>query len=169
MSWYRLSSLTGDPHELRARFVPDTLADTGPSPVLDVLIREPHDPEGARRALDRFHESFVADYSFTAVSFTAVDDYEYVETVVHGKSVEVGHSAYSAEEALHIARELRASLRKATELNARHHRKLQELSGFLHELIVRAESKRTLSTRHSPGPDAQLDVLKRVLNRLGDG
>jgi len=166
MTWYSLSSITGDHTQLCVRFVPAGFTNTTEAPVLEVLIVAPSDHAAATQVLSRFREDFVIQFSSTASSFSVVGEMDDEETTVHGQSVVSTYKSYSVEELLEVGEWLTSAHQKETTYALAQSRKIQDIDHFVSDLLNRAESKRTLSTRAAGAIDAQIDVLTRVPNRL---
>lgn len=166
MSWYMLASIAETENGIIARFIPDTFLPDSDCPVLVVTVMGPIDRLAATRAFEVFREAFVVGYSATPVSFSAMSDGDWEERTVQGSAVEIAHEPYVADELLGIARNLASLFDNETDRNLAMTRKMEGIEHFVLDLITRAETKRSLSSKTAPMLESQLDVLNRVLNRI---
>ncbi|UBB23960.1 hypothetical protein LAG73_11275 [Pseudoxanthomonas japonensis] len=166
MSWYTLAGITEAEKGITARFIPDTFLPNSDCPVLVVTVVGPIDRLAATQAFEVFRESLVVDYSATPVSFSAMSDGDWEERTVQGSAVEIAHEPYAVDELLGIARDLASLFDNETDRNLAMARKMESVEHFVLDLIARAETKKSLSSKAAPTLEGQLDVLNRVLNRI---
>lgn len=168
MSWYTLASIAETQAGITARFAPDTFVMDLDHPVLVVTVVEPENRFAAIETFRRFRDSFFITHSTTPTSFSAVSEEDWEEWTVHGRSIQVMSDAYSAEELLEISKSLQSRLQAESSRGNARARKIEDIERFVRDLIVRAEARRSLSSRSVSAAESQIDVLTRVLNRLTD-
>lgn len=161
-----LAGITEAEKRITARFIPDTFLPNSDCPVLVVTVVEPIDRLAATQAFEVFRESLLVDYSATPVSFSAMSDGDWEERTVQGSAVEIAHEPYAVDELLGIARDLASLFDNETDRNLAMARKMESIEHFVLDLIARAETKKSLSSKAAPTLESQLDVLNRVLNRI---
>jgi len=166
MSWYTLANITETENGITTRFLPETFLPDSDCPVLVVTVLGPVDRLAATRVFEVFRESFVVGYSATPVSFSAMSDRDWEERTVQGSAVEIAHEPYAVDELLGVARNLASLFDNETDRNLAMVRKMESIEHFVLDLIARAETKKSLSSKAAPTLEGQLDVLNRVLNRV---
>jgi hypothetical protein len=168
MSWFTITDIKTEGTKLRIRFSPDTFVHHDSAPVTEVVIEGVDAPEDAVAALDRFRTEHIVDLAIESGLIRLTSDFDYEETVIRGKEVSSRSVGYSITELQSIAIRFEKALREATAESLRKTSTLRTIRHFVEDLVERAEKKRSMSERGHDGIESQLEVLRRVLNRLDD-
>jgi hypothetical protein len=166
--WLTLSSSRIEGETLTLRFVPDTFQHESDSAAFEVRIKSPEDPERALDLVSRFREIFVAELTVDERELQIFGEMDEDPTILRGASVSSNHVPYSAEELLGISKWLYEELSRESSRSVQLRAKLVDVRHFVSDLADRAEKKLSMSQRVSPAVDAQLAVLRRILNRMGE-
>jgi hypothetical protein len=138
------------------------------APVVEITIEGVEEPETVLSVLARFRDDFVVDLVADGQELRVLGEMDDEETVVCGTRVSSRKVAYSSDELRQAAVFFERLLQEETSGTYRQAAKLRDIRRFVADLIERAEKKGALSERSHDSTEAQLSVLRRVLNRLDD-
>jgi hypothetical protein len=147
--------------------VPDHFNSEIAEPVLEVLIKEPTDDIQARSATSRFRTEAVVDVQLSSTAIELWGEYDDASVLISGASVSFSRSAYTANDLLRVVQSLEAQLNKWQSENVKLRTQAHEIKSYAADLLRRAEAKKSLTTRSTAIEDAQIDVLQRMLNKIG--
>jgi hypothetical protein len=136
--------------------------------VTEVVIEGVEAPEDAVAALDRLRTEYIVNLEIESGLIRLMSDFDYEETIIRGKEVSSRSVEYSITELKSIAIFFEKALREEATESLRKSSKLRTVRHFVEDLVERAEKKRSMSERGHDGIESQLEVLRRVLNRLDD-
>jgi hypothetical protein len=165
-TWYALSTVSATPESVVARFLPDYFARELEAPVLTLTIDSPSDHLAASRLLERFREEYVLEVSVTPDAVELCAEYDDEPTRLVGAEARHAWSSYTAEDLFQMAKSFEDQLNVVHAENAKLHAGKRELKHFVNELLRRAEAKKSLTSKSTAAPDAQINALERVLNHL---
>lgn len=168
MTWLTLSHAKNEGRSVQLRFRPDAFLHDQEAPVVEVTIEGVDEPEAAISALTRFHEDFVVDLVVDERELRVLGEMDDEETVVRGSRACSRKVPYSADELRQTAVSFERLLRDETSHAYRQAAKLRDIRHFVADLVERAEKKGVLSERSHDTTEAQLSVLRRILNRIDD-
>lgn len=166
-SWYVVDAVEFDNRVLRIRMLPDYFNSESSAPVLQVSIQDPLNEAAARNSISRFQDEAVVDIQLSPTAIELWGEYDDVPTVVSGTSVSFARAPYSNDDLLKIVLSLEAQVGRWQTENARLRTSAREVEGYAIELLRRAETKKSITTRSTAIEDAQIDVLQRILNKIG--
>lgn len=166
-SWYVVDSLESDCAVLRIRMVPDYFNSELADPVLEVSIQSPIDGLTAQECLARLKDHSVVDVQLSPTAMKLWGEFDDVPTIVSGAAVSYARSPYSNDDLLKIVLSLETQIGQLQTETAKLRAAAREIEGYARELLRRAEAKRSLTTRSTAIEDAQIDVLQRILNKIG--
>jgi len=165
-SWYTLKDTQVNGNQLIARFVPDHFSSDIVDPVITVVITEPNDFQAAAEALAVYSNDFINAMSVNPKSFEIWGEYDDKPLVVNGNNVTCQRSPYSQQDLLSIISVVEKYLQNSESTNLKLYTQLNEIEGFVMELLKRAETKKSLTNRATNSTDSQIDILERILNRI---
>lgn len=168
MSWFSLSDSQLGNGQVLFRFVPSPFLPQYTAPVVEVTVEDPSDAQAAVESLSRFRSEFIVSLEVKPHELCVLGHMDNDETVVKGARVYSSNVAYSSAELLDIATFLQNALRDKTTDLYRQRERLKEVRHFVADLAQRAGRKVELSGKPTAAAEAQVDVLSRVLNRIGD-
>ncbi len=166
-SWYVVDSLELDSTDLRVRMVPDYFNVEIANPVLEISIQNPIDGVAARNSIARLEDHFIVGVQLSTTAMELLGELDDTPTIVLGASVSHARSPYSSDDLLKIVSSLEAQMAHLQADNAKLRMTVHEVKSHAIELLRRAEAKKSLTTRGTATEDAQINVLRRILNKLG--
>ena len=167
-TWYILRDLVRDGDCLRARFVPDYFSAEVAAPVVVLEVEAPGDSADAEAKLSRFRDEYLIDLDVLEESVELWAEHDDVPIVLRGRAVSFRRTAYLDSDLRGLVEELNRHIEsnqsEIAKLLARH----REVESFVMELMHRAQTKRSLTTRPTSAIDAQIQLLDRILGKLRD-
>lgn len=165
-TWYVVETVSVSAERLVARFLPDWFLLHEGEPVLTLAVEHPSDHAAASRLVERFRDDPAVEIAVSSGVIELWAEYDDEPTRLLGAETHHAWSAYAAEDLLRIARSLEDQLNTVHAENAKLQAEKRDLEDFINELLRRAETKKSLSTKSTASAEAKIDALERVLNRL---
>lgn len=161
-SWRRVDS------SLVVRLVPDFFNHEIAEPVLTARVVDPVSIQDAESALMRYQAEAVVDVKATGMTLELWGESDEVPLRICGREVHLSRSDYSPQDYVRVVGQLESQLSSAHAESVRLRKHLHEVESFVVDLINRASTKRSMSSRDTAPSDAQLDALSRVLRHIRD-
>ncbi len=167
-SFYTLDGWRRVDNILVVRLVPDFFNHEIAEPVLTAHIVDPMSLQEAEAALTRYQAEALVDIKATGSTLELWGEYDKVPLSICGREVSLSRSVYSPQDYVRVVGQLESQLSSAHTESMRLRKHLHEVESFVVDLINRASTKRSMSSRDTAPSDAQLDALSRVLRHIRD-
>ncbi|WP_288253341.1 hypothetical protein [uncultured Hydrogenophaga sp.] len=167
-SFYTLDGWRRVDNCLVVRLVPDFFSQKIAEPVLTARVFDPMNVQEAESALMHYQTAALVDVKTTATTLEIWGEYDEVPLSICGREVDLSRSEYSLQDYVWAVEQLQSQLSAAHAESMHLCKRLHEVESFVVELINRASTKRSMSSRGTAPSDAQLGALSRVLRHIRD-
>lgn len=154
--------------KLTLRFKPEYYSAEFVDPIITVHITQALKLPELQLALAGVSEEALIEIEYRPGMLKLWTVYDDIALSIEGSKVEVIRSPYSCEDLTQVISSKQQELDLEYASASKSHEKLGDIEHFVTELLDRAQTKKTLSSRKPFAADAQIDVLKRVLTRIHD-
>jgi hypothetical protein len=167
--FYVIESWRTESRNLSVRLVPDHFEEGLSDPVVTIAVAELQDPVGCDVALVRRKGELIVDLEVSEGRAAILAEHDDEPASLRGSAVTMTRGPYSSEDLRRIVQQKDEELSRCCEQIQIYRSTIDGTEKFVSELIRRAEVKRELTSRDSASLDLEMDVLRRVLQRILSG
>jgi hypothetical protein len=164
--FFVIESWRTDSGNLSVRLVPDHFDDGLSDPVVTITVTELQDPVQCEASLARRKDELIVALEVSEGLAAVFAEHDGEPVSLRGTSVVVTHGSYSFEDLCNVIRQQDKELSRCYDQLRVYRSTIDGADGFVSELIRRAEIKRELTSRDAGPLELEMDVLRRVLQRI---
>jgi len=155
-----------DSGNLSVRLVPDHFEHGLSDPVVTISVTALQEPVRCEASLARRKDELIVDLEVSEGLAAIFAEHDDEPASLRGTAVVVTRGPYSFEDLCSVIQQKEAELSRCYHQLRVYRSTIDGADGFVSELIRRAEIKRKLTSRDTGSLDLEMDVLRRVLQRI---